>query len=171
MAVAGTIRFPEISTPDTPSANNHRVYVGTDGALKKVDDAGSVVSYEAISTTLRTRSIQYTIDGGGAAITTGAKGFVIMPYSGTITEWTLIADVSGSIVIDVWKDTYANHPPTVADTIAGSEKPTLSSATKNQDTTLSTWSTAVTAGDIIRFNVDSVSTVTLVVLSIKMTVT
>ena len=32
---------------------------------------------------------------------------------------------SGSIVIDVWKDTYANFPPIVADTITASAKPTL----------------------------------------------
>jgi hypothetical protein len=72
-------------------------------------------------------------------------------------------------VIDVWRDTYANFPPSVADTIAGSEKPTLSSAQVNQDLSLSTWSTSVTAGDIIAFNVDSASTVTRVNLSIKIT--
>ena len=72
-------------------------------------------------------------------------------------------------MIDVWKDTYANFPPTVADTIAGSEKPTLSSAIKNEDLTLTTWTTSVTTGDIIGFNVDSASTVTRVTLSIKIT--
>jgi len=69
-------------------------------------------------------------------------------------------------VIDVWKDTYANFPPTVADTITGTEKPTLSSASKNQDLTLSTWTTSITAGDWLRFNVDSASTVTRIALSI-----
>lgn len=103
-----------------------------------------------------------TIDGGGTAITTGIKGYVTVPYGMTITGWDILADTSGSIVVDVWKDTYANYPPTVADTIAGSEKPTLSTATKNQDASLSTWTTSVTAGDIIGFNVDSATTVTRV---------
>ena len=45
-------------------------------------------------------------------------------------------------------------------------KPALSSAAKNQSSTLTGWTTAVTAGDIIRINVDptpaSVTKVTLV---------
>ena len=114
-------------------------------------------------------SFGITIDGGGSAITTGVKGYVQIPYSGTITGWTILGDVSGSIVIDVWKDTYANYPPLVGDSIAGSEKPTLSSAIKNEDLTLSTWTTSVTEGDIIAFNVDSASTVTRVNLSINIT--
>lgn len=113
------------------------------------------------------RAIYLILDGGGQAITTGIKADVRVPYSGTITGWEIVANASGSIVIDVWKDTYANFPPTVADTIAGTEKPTLSSASKNQDTALSTWTTTVTAGDWIRFNVDSASTVTRVALAIQ----
>jgi hypothetical protein len=114
-------------------------------------------------------SFGITIDGGGSAITTGVKGYVTVPYNGTITGWDIFADVTGSIVIDVWKDTYANFPPLVADTIAGTEKPTLSSAIKNQDTNLTSWTTAVTAGDIIAFNVDSASTLTRVNLIIYVT--
>ena len=109
------------------------------------------------------------IDGGGATITTGVKGDIEVPFACTITAWELLADQSGSIVVDVWKDTYANFPPTVADTITGSEKPTLSSATKNQDTNLTTWTTSVSAGDILRFNVDSATTVTRVTLSLTVT--
>lgn len=113
------------------------------------------------------RSFGFTVDGGGAAITTGVKGYIEIPYACTITGWTLLADQVGSIVIDVWKDTYANYPPTVADTIAGTEKPTLASVIKNQDLTLTTWTTAVTAGDILGFNVDSASTVTRAHLIIR----
>ncbi len=112
-----------------------------------------------------------TIDGGGSAITTGLKGFVRVPFNCTITGWDLYADQTGSIVIDVWKDTYTNFPPIAGDSIAGTEKPTLSSAQKNQDTSLSSWTTSVTAGDVVAFNVDSVSTVTRVNLSINVTKT
>ncbi len=116
-------------------------------------------------------SFGITIDGGGSAITTGIKGYISIPYACTINSWVLIADQSGSIVIDVWKDTLANYPPTVADTIAGSEKPTLSTATNNTDTNLTTWTTAVAAGDVIGFKVDSVTTVTRVSCIIKVTKT
>jgi len=98
------------------------------------------------------------------------KAAVEIPFGCTITGWTIAAPKeSGSIVVDVWKDTYANFPPTVADTIAGSEKPTLSSAQKNQDLTLTSWTTAITAGDILAFNVDSITTVQRVVVSIRVT--
>jgi hypothetical protein len=111
--------------------------------------------------------INFIIDGGGSAITTGQKGHLEIPFAITITGWTILADVSGSIVVDVWKDTYALFPPTVADTIAGTEKPTLASVQKNQDLALGTWTTAVAAGDILAFNVDSATTVTRVVVALR----
>lgn len=110
-----------------------------------------------------------TIDNDGFPITTGVKGYLEAPFACTITGWTIVANASGSCVVDVWKDTYANFPPTVADTIAGSEKPTLSSAQKNQDLSLSTWTTSVALGDIIAFNVDSASTVTRVTVTLRVT--
>ena len=112
-------------------------------------------------------NLQIIIDGGGSAITTGVKADLIIPYNCTVLGWDILGDASGSIVVDVWKDTYANFPPTVADTITGTEKPTLSSAVKNQDTALSSWTTALTRNDILRFNVDSASTVTRVTLSLR----
>lgn len=122
------------------------------------------------STQLKTKQITIVIDGGGSVITTGVKGFVSCPYTGTITGARLLSTdasaTSGSIVIDIWKDTYANYPPTVADTITAAAKPTLSSATKSDDTTLTGWTTSVTAGDILGFKVDSATTVTKVTLQL-----
>ncbi len=109
-------------------------------------------------------AIGITIDGGGQAITTGIKGDISIPYNCTISSAVLLADQSGSIVIDVWKDVIANFPPTVADTITASAKPTLSSATNSTDSTLTGWTTAVSAGDILRFKVDSATTVQRVTL-------
>lgn len=111
-------------------------------------------------------SLGITIDGAGSAITTGVKGYVSVPYDATVQSWTLLADQSGSIVIDVWKDTFGNHPPTVADTIAGSDKPTLASVALSSSSALTGWTTGVSEGDVIGFNVDSVATVTQVHLSI-----
>jgi hypothetical protein len=114
-----------------------------------------------------------TIDGGGSVITTGTKGFITVPISGTITAATVLstdgAATAGDIVVDVWKDTYANYPPTVADSITDAAPPTLSSANKSQDTTLTGWTTNVTAGDILGFNVDSVATVTRVTVVLTIT--
>lgn len=116
-------------------------------------------------------SITFVIDGGGSTITTGVKGFLEIPFNCTINRATLLADVSGSIVVNVWKDTYANFPPTVADKITASAPPTISATTKAQDSTLTGWTTSITAGDILAFNVDSATTITKVTLSLKVTKT
>lgn len=110
------------------------------------------------------------IDGGGAVITTGVKGFLEVPFACTITGVTLLSSdpavLAGSIVVDIWKDTYANYPPTVADTITASARPTLSSAVKSKDTTLTGWTKAIAAGDVLGFNVVSVATLQRVMLSL-----
>jgi hypothetical protein len=120
-----------------------------------------------------TGEIGITIDGQGGTISTGVKGFITVPFACTITGWDIFADVSGSVVVDVWKDVYANFPPVLGDSIAGSEKPTLASQQNNQDTNLTTWGagTTVTAGDVIAFNVDSATTVTRVTVLLKVTKT
>lgn len=107
------------------------------------------------------RVLRFVIDGGGSAITTGAKkAYLTVPVACTITKARLLADVSGSIVVDIWKDSYANFPPTVADTITASAKPTLSSAQKSEDSTLTGWTTSLAAGDVLEINVDSATTIT-----------
>jgi hypothetical protein len=122
-----------------------------------------------ITNDVKVSAVNFIIDGGGGVITTGIKGDLLIPFACTINSWTILGDQTGSIVVDVWKDTYANYPPTVADTITGTEKPTLSSANKNQDLALSTWTTTVAAGDILRFNVDSAATLTRVTVVINVT--
>jgi hypothetical protein len=112
-------------------------------------------------------NIEIVIDGGGSIITTGVKADLEVGFSGTITKATLLADQVGSIVMDIWKDSYGNYPPTVADSITASAKPTLSSAAKSQDVTLTGWATSFNAGDTFRFNVDSASLVRRVTLSLE----
>jgi hypothetical protein len=112
-------------------------------------------------------SLTFVIDGGGSAITTGQKGHLEIPFAGTIKQVTMLADASGSIVVDIWKDTYANFPPTDADSITASAPPTISSAQKSQDATLTGWTTAIAAGDILAFNVDSCTTIKRVTISLK----
>lgn len=112
-------------------------------------------------------SITFLISGGGSTVATGIAGDLTVPFNCEITEWTLLADQTGSVVVDIWKDTYANYPPTVADTITGSAKPTISAGVKGQSSTLTGWTTTITAGDTLRFNVDSAATLTRVTLSLK----
>jgi hypothetical protein len=116
-------------------------------------------------------SITFIIDGGGSAITTGIKGDLEIPFACTIKRVTMLADQSGSIVVDIWKDSYANFPPTDADSITASAPSTISSATKSQDSTLTGWTTSIAAGDILRFNVDSCTSIERCTLALKVTKT
>lgn len=129
------------------------------------------VQSAVLTTAQKTRQIGIVVDGSGVALTTGVKGYKTFPVAGTITGVRLLADQSGSIVIDIWKDTYANYPPTVADTITASAKPTITTATKSEDTTLTGWTTAVAAGDVFGFNIDSITTITRIVLELTIVIT
>ena len=113
---------------------------------------------------VKTSTFGCSVNGGGFAPLTGIIGYTVIPYSGTITGWSIVSDVVGSCVIDVWKA--AGVVPTAVDTITGTEKPTLSSQQLNSDNALSTWTTAVTAGDVIGFNLDSAATLTSINLII-----
>lgn len=96
----------------------------------------------------------YIIDGGGLAITTGLKGFLIFTYSATITSWAIIADASGSISVDVWK---ANGSvPVIGNSITGGNPPLLSAAQYSGLVTPVNWSTLnIIPGDVMGFNVSS----------------
>lgn len=106
---------------------------------------------------------------GTQLITTSDVATLIVPYSGTITGWDIVeasdTPISSSIVIDTWKDTYANYPPTVADSIWVS-KPSLTAAIKNQASGLNI---PFVAGDVFKFKVDSVTSAKNVLLIIYVT--
>lgn len=116
-------------------------------------------------------TITFIIDGGGAEITDGEKGHLRIPFACTINRVTMLADQSGSIVVDIWKDTYTNFPPTVADTIIDGTKPTITTAQKSEDSTLTGWDTAIAADDILAFNVDSCTDIERVTIALKVTKT
>jgi len=162
----GVIRVNEISTPSTPIANKGNYYAkdigGTSAAYWMGDDG-----VEKNLTAGEIANIEIIIDGGGSVITTGVKADIQVDFPCTIEEVTLLADVSGSIVVDIFKDTFANFPAVVGDSITASAKPTISSSDKSQDSTLTGWTTAIVAGDHIRFNVDSATTITRVTLALK----
>lgn len=109
----------------------------------------------------------FTKDGFANLLLTGIMGDMTIPFACTLTGVTLLADQSGSCVVDIWKDTYANYPPTISDTITASALPTISSAVKAQDNTLSGWTTSVSAGDILRFNLNSVTSITRLAVCLR----
>jgi len=109
--------------------------------------------------------IGIAIDNGLDVITTGKKGHRVIPYDCEVTEWTVTSSDSGSIQFDVNWCTYANWTTTAS--VAGSGLPSISSSTKNQDTSVNWTKTTFDAGNIMEFEVDSVTTLTNCILSVK----
>lgn len=105
-------------------------------------------------------SVAFFIDGQGSAVSTGFAGVVDVQFDGELIAGYLLLDQSGSIVVDVWRDTFANYPPTNADTITAGAELTISSATNVEDSILSGWTKRFTKGDVFGFNVDSITTAT-----------
>lgn len=109
------------------------------------------------------RSFGITVDGGTTVLTTGLKGFIRVPIAGFIQKVTVLstdaAVTSGSIVVDVWKDTFALYAPTVADTIVGASPPTLTAATASEDTVLAGWTRSFAAGSVFGFSIASVTSI------------
>lgn len=127
-------------------------YVGTNPASSSNDGAIGVV-----------------IDGGGSVISTGVQADIEIPFGCTINSVTLLADVAGSVVVDVWNAAFADYPPTVANTICAAALPTLTSAMSYQDTTLTGWTTAVASNSVFRININSVTSITRLSITFKIT--
>lgn len=110
-----------------------------------------------------TVGIIFVSDGAGSPLTSGIKLDLQIPFNCEVTAWTLLADQTGSIVVDVWHDAYSNYPPTVADSITGGAPPTIVGNNKATGG-VAGWQTSITAGDTLRFNINSVSTIQRITL-------
>jgi hypothetical protein len=115
--------------------------------------------------------LEFIINGGGAAIATGMKGYLTIDFAGTIQQVTMLCDQSCTATVDLWKCTYANFaPPThpaVGDKITSSTPPATSAAEKYQDSTLTSWTTAISAGDIIGYDVTANDNATYITVALK----
>jgi hypothetical protein len=134
------------------------VVAGTNVSVDNTDPLNPIVS----ATGSGTRHLGATWGSASALVAAScAEVAVRVPKAGTITgAYVYTQGGTGSCVIDVWNDTYANYPPTALDTITASAKPTVSSGIKSADTTLTGWDKTLVEGDVLVFHVDSTSTFT-----------
>jgi len=102
------------------------------------------------------------------ALETGVVASVVIPYDCVIQEIILLGDTTGSVSIDIWKDTYANYPPTIDDTILPETHPAISEDIKYKDNTLEGWNTTISAGDILTFYIESVADITKLTIYLKL---
>ncbi len=145
--------------------------ISTSGVPSSAQPAFSNISGTAtvaqLPSAANTIAIPFIIDGGGSAITTGVKGVLLIPFACTITAVDVILDQSGSIVVDIWKLAFSTSTlPAVGNTITASAKPTVSATIASTNTTLTGWTTSVSARDVLRYNVDSITTATSALVTV-----
>ena len=122
------------------------------------DDAGNNVTDCVIPG--ETLNLEASFAPATGTIQAGTQVIVRVPSNATIVRAYISCMQTGSIVVDVWRDAIANSPVTDADSITAAAPITVSAAAFVEDTTLAGWTTALTAGDVLVFNVDSAATVT-----------
>ena len=163
MAQASGI-LPDANMPNlTGDVTTSEGAVATTITAGAVDDAMMNTTDDAMLA-----SVTFVIDGGGSTITTGIKGDLEIPFNCTIERVTMLADQSGSIVVDICGEQYSLYPPTDADSLANAgTPPTITTDTDSQDSALTSWTTTITAGDTLRFNVDSITLIQRVSICLK----
>ncbi len=94
-----------IGAHTTPSAHHQ--------AITPAQVDGKILTHKDDPTAHQTNlaGLPFIIDNGDMVIATGQKGHLEIPFACTINRVTMLSDQPGSIVVDIWKNTYANPPP------------------------------------------------------------
>lgn len=145
----------------------------TDGAT----DAELAAAIAAFSATLSDVAFDGDSDLRGASFSGGASPIstpvnevpILIKDNCTITEVVLLTQGgNGDCVLDIWKSSYAGYPPNVGNTICAAAKPTISGGVKYKDTTLTGWTTALSAGDTLLVKLDSSTNFTFIGLWLRL---
>lgn len=163
-----------VTTTGSPANGNLTKFTGAT-SISNADLTGDVTTSGGVATTLKTaaktRQITYVANGGGSALTASATfdAYVQVEYDCTITANTVLADASGSVAIAITKSNFAGFPGSLTSIVA-SAPPTLSSAQSSTDSTLTGWTTSITAGDVLKFSISSATTVKTISCMLTVTV-
>lgn len=111
-------------------------------------------------------AIPFVISNGGHVIPTGIVGYLEIPFSCGIVAARMVADQACTATVDVWMDTYAHLLPTNADSITAAAPLAIVAGIKDEDTTLTGWTTAIPAGNWLVWNVDANDNATLLTISL-----
>ena len=152
LAGGGNNTTVDLGTTINATVNNNTTYIPVPGAqgIQGIPGPPGTAVGSAFG------SFEYIIDGGGSVPGTGLRGTIQIPTNCTITGWSLIADASGGAVIDVLKSDFTTYPSNAS--ICGTDKPTLASSIKQANFTPVAWSTSLAQGDVVQFNLVSVTT-------------
>lgn len=136
----------------------------TAGAVLTTDASGNL-SWSAAPVLGTVHAI---FDGGTSALTTTANPvYAWLPFAFQITEAVLVATPLGSISVAIDATGYDAAPPNYENVITGSAPLVISGGQKTKDATLSSWTTIFASDTVLRFRLNSVSTVKLVTVALK----
>jgi hypothetical protein len=153
---AGANHAPGL-VPDPGSTAHTPVYVlAEDGNFYQVSSILTGTTFD----------INFVIPGGGSAIQTGNKGWLHLSFASTILGWHVLADQSGSIVVDILRAAGGVTFPSTS-MVGSGNMPTLSSAQAAQAAPSGWTSTTFAQGDWVAFNVTSATTVQQVTVSLN----
>jgi len=113
-----------------------------------------------------TRTVNYVIDSGSLPMQVGDKGSLTIDVTGVIENIRVLSDQTGDIVFDISKTTFADFPN--FNSITSGNRVQLVNTNKYFDDVLNNWTTTITAGDILRFDVISVNNIRRVLISLKL---
>lgn len=116
-----------------------------------------------------TEGLDYFVTAGAILKTVNDSVEIPIDANYTIVEAEIFGDVSGSAVVDVLRASDGGFPTFTS--IAGSNKPTLTSQRRVKDTALGGWTTALVPGDTLQFKLESMTTITAVTVSVKLKAT
>ncbi len=107
------------------------------------------------------RALSASFDGGGVALSSGQTKYTTVPYGCTISAYNIVAD-TGTATIKLWRLATGTAIPTVSNSIS-TNGVALSTGTAVHSTTVSDFtSAAISANDILGFNLFAVSGATYV---------
>ena len=113
-----------------------------------------------------TRTVNFIVDAGSADMTTGIKGSVAVDVTGTIEHAQITADQLGSVSVEIKKSNYATYPNFT--TITDGGYVSLTNSQLIRDDNLNSWDKTITSGDILQFEVVSVTNIRRFLISLKL---
>jgi hypothetical protein len=164
------------NVPAAPTGDQNSTFQGNqDGPLLYVSAFPQRATPSLHGTVLQdVKTVGAMIDGGSSTPTTGLKVTIQVPFAGTIIGWSVLADVSGSASVEIWKVASSAPPsapviPTSGNKISASAPVSLSSAQSAAvaSSGVSTWTTSVAAWDVFGFNLVSASTLKRLMIELQ----
>jgi len=123
-----------------------------------------------LNTSIKTGSCGVTFDAS-LQVLQPKTAYVQIPYNGTLTSWSIVADQLGACTIAVSKGTFGAFPTSSAVYVTNPAIPATNQTATNPTPTYNVGMSTVTAGDVLKFEISAITAITWVNFSISITKT